>query len=470
MTTLSFTSHSDCYPPSGQFCLTEIGHGLDAMNIETEATLQHDGCFVLHTPCARAAKFMPPTSPSGFPCVAVVMARLIVGGEDYGVQPFLVSLNNGQRMSPGIASKVLPPRGGGHYVEHCITSFSNVRLPHYALLGTLDKPKDLRSTFFASIDRVIVGTLSMAAICVPGLKVSAGIVAQYSKRRRVTDALTRLPRSIISFSTQQIPIITAISQALVFESFLRSCIATFSSPDSTPALRHCIAAIAKATILPRAQDTVIALSERCGAQGLFDFNRLTSMLNNGRGLSIAEGDMLVVSIRFAVEILLGRIELPPADQPDSVLARHEDALIQDLRGILFSASHHRAEESERLVLPRCQPLLEAIGFRIAYEAACKDQLNNDIINTFLSNCFQQDAAWYAESGGISLSAQRRLEHESVARLVSQLDELLKVLDVEEAAKAPIISDERWNRFMDGLISYDGAKPESMMEPRSVSHL
>ena len=36
--------------------LTELGHGLDAANIETTATLREDGSFDLHTPNPNAAK------------------------------------------------------------------------------------------------------------------------------------------------------------------------------------------------------------------------------------------------------------------------------------------------------------------------------------------------------------------------------------------------------------------------------
>ncbi|CRK14774.1 hypothetical protein BN1708_011235 [Verticillium longisporum] len=46
----------------GEFMLTEVGHGLDARNIETVATLQDDGSFDLHTPHESAAKVMPPTT------------------------------------------------------------------------------------------------------------------------------------------------------------------------------------------------------------------------------------------------------------------------------------------------------------------------------------------------------------------------------------------------------------------------
>jgi hypothetical protein len=49
---------------------------------------------------------MPPTTPiNGFPRVAVVMARLIVDGEDHGARPFIVWLNDGKNMFDGITSK-----------------------------------------------------------------------------------------------------------------------------------------------------------------------------------------------------------------------------------------------------------------------------------------------------------------------------------------------------------------------------
>lgn len=66
----------------GEFLLTELGHGLDVRNIETTATHQVDGSFVLHTPNPRAAKTMPQSSPhAGMARTAVVFARLLVAGQ-----------------------------------------------------------------------------------------------------------------------------------------------------------------------------------------------------------------------------------------------------------------------------------------------------------------------------------------------------------------------------------------------------
>lgn len=104
--------------------LTEVGHGLNARNLETTATALSDGTFELHTPSERAAKsddiirfnasilniyfirYMPPTAPAGMACVAVVFARLIdVSGSDRGIKPFVVHLHDGEAMSPGVTCR-----------------------------------------------------------------------------------------------------------------------------------------------------------------------------------------------------------------------------------------------------------------------------------------------------------------------------------------------------------------------------
>lgn len=43
-------------PDSAQFCLTEVGHGLDVYHMETTATLLKDGRYELHTLSPSAAK------------------------------------------------------------------------------------------------------------------------------------------------------------------------------------------------------------------------------------------------------------------------------------------------------------------------------------------------------------------------------------------------------------------------------
>lgn len=47
---------------------------------------------------------MPPTVPAGLPTIGIVWAKLIVNGEDYGIRPFLVPINDGKTMCAGVRS------------------------------------------------------------------------------------------------------------------------------------------------------------------------------------------------------------------------------------------------------------------------------------------------------------------------------------------------------------------------------
>jgi acyl-CoA oxidase len=48
---------------------------------------------------------MPPTVPCGIPCIGVVFARLIKGGKNEGVFPFIVPLNDGYKMNLGVTAQ-----------------------------------------------------------------------------------------------------------------------------------------------------------------------------------------------------------------------------------------------------------------------------------------------------------------------------------------------------------------------------
>lgn len=286
----------------GQFMLTEIGHGLDARNLETTATLQPDGSFDLHSPSEAAAKAMPPTTPEGgIPRVAVVFARLIAHGEDYGVKPFIVWLCDSSQMYRGIKSRALPMRSGtaSKPLDHSITTFNHVRLSPKALLGPMSKPTDGRDDFLQHIWRVSVGTLSVSILGVSVLKIGTHVAALYSQRRTAASPNGRRRVPILFFSTQQRPILDAWAYATVLEPYARWTVKQFMDPRHSRQVRHAFATAFKATIA-RATRVMNELAERCGWQGLFGYNQISELALSFQGASIAEGDTLVLCIRTSL--------------------------------------------------------------------------------------------------------------------------------------------------------------------------
>ena len=160
-------------------------------------------------------------------------------------------------------------------MNHSITSFHNVRLPPNAILGSLEPQRSPKAELNQAIWRVVTGTLAIGSSLLPSMKAAATIGAMYSLRRHVGPSDSRVP--IIHFRTQQIPILTLVSRTYVMEAFLNWCTGIFSDETVDSRVRHAIAGIFKATIAEHFKDAIMAVSDRCGAQGLFNHNQLTTM-------------------------------------------------------------------------------------------------------------------------------------------------------------------------------------------------
>jgi acyl-CoA oxidase len=261
----------------GEFLLTELGHGLDARNLETTATLQTDGTFVLHTPHLGAAKTMPPSSPhSGMQRTAVAFARLMVDGKDHGVRAFIVPLNDvSGAMSRGVSCTLFPARPGAKAIDHSLTSFTHVPLPAGALLGNLHGSlEDERRAFMHAIHRVTVGTLCLSTSNAIVLRVAGCIAGRYSAQRRV-GAPKSVP--ILSFSTQYGPIARILVHAVVFDNWAIESTKMFMANIGKLDMLNVIGGVFKTTVLTYTQKALSDLVDRCGWQGLYAHNQVSKL-------------------------------------------------------------------------------------------------------------------------------------------------------------------------------------------------
>ena len=285
----------------GGFMLTEADHGLDARNLETTATettatLLPDGSYDLHTPHVGASKAMPLTTPyCGMPRIAIVFARLLVDGKSHGVKPFLVCLSDACGMRPGVTSRILPTRPGTKPLDHSLTAFNHVDLPFSALLGSSSEPENDRLDFLRQIWRVSAGTLSLSIMGISAIKVGTRVAAVYIERRTITAPDGPVPGEIMSFSTQQRPIVEGWVQGKVLHAFARWTIGM--RPNLSDATQHALATIFKATVM-KASQILRPLTERCGWQGLCAYNQISELDLTFQGISIAEGDTLLLCIRM----------------------------------------------------------------------------------------------------------------------------------------------------------------------------
>lgn len=154
----------------------------------------------------------------------------------------------------------------------------------------------------------------------------------------------------------------------------------------------------------------------------------------------------------------------PAD-PNSLLARHEAGLLDDLREVIRDLPHHRNDEANRLILPYCQPVMEAIGHRMAYDAAVAAGVRPSLIDLYVANVVKLDAAWYAEHAELGRKAQQEMETRAQDQVLPLLGKLVKDMDVFAYVTAPIISDERWAGFVQDLKVFRGNAHVDPLEHR-----
>lgn len=173
--------------------------------------------------------------------------------------------------------RLVPPRHGAAPVNHAITHFEHVRLPSSALLGHLDMSETPHEDFLVSIWRVSVGTLSLSACAIPLLQIATHIVFKYSTRRTIGGP-NGTPLPIIVFRTQQMPIFYAAAQVYVLRALHKWITERFLDKGLDARVRHAFATIFKAAAMRPCQNLHMALSERCGAQGLFAYNQVVSQL------------------------------------------------------------------------------------------------------------------------------------------------------------------------------------------------
>ncbi|OBZ73615.1 Acyl-coenzyme A oxidase 2, peroxisomal [Grifola frondosa] len=437
---------------SAQYLLTEVAHGLDAPNLETTATLLPSGEFDLHTPNEGARKFMPPTGPFGsVPRVAIVFARLMVKGENRGIRPFVVALGNGKEMCKGVSMRLLPQRGGIQPVDHGVTSFNHVRLPAASLLGFLANPANHRTHFISSIWRVSVGSLALATLSIPLLSVHAYAAARYSLRRMVKGS-NGVQVPIMSFRTQQLPILLALAQAAVMKAYAKAAIQIYRDSSLDERVRSGVAAAAKAAMTHHACSSLSDLSERFGARGLFEYNQVIPSELLMRGIRIAEGDVLVLCIRLANELHL--VDTAPQSQISGVSPCRLRSLFADCRALLARFGHnHRDERLSHLLLPLCLPLVQAIGHRMAYEAALDAQVDRALVDLYEANIVSMDSAWYSEKAALP-----------------HLEKYLTATAAEEYAVSPILNTKSWDSFLAGLPMYSGNAEVSLIpSPPRVIH-
>ncbi len=312
----------------GVYLATELAYGNNVVSMETEAEyLPHRNVFVLNSPRPAAYKFMPNTLPTKLPKIAVVMARLKVAGEEFGVVPFLLPLHKDGRARHGITISPLGHKPG-FALDNAMTSFRDVELPFEALLsgeiltlrhdGRIEvKDPNPRRRFLMAMNRVQAGKLCMAAASLGMGKASLHIALRYGRQRQTFSLLG--PVSLTDNSSFTTPLIEGSAAMAVMSLWVDALMRQVRSESDNAMMREDLKddiAVAKAMISWRAREIIVQCREQCGAQGLFGINKFAGYYGTINGCITAEGDNLVVMFKAARDHVATPPSLPKAPQSE----------------------------------------------------------------------------------------------------------------------------------------------------------
>lgn len=177
-----------------------------------------------------------------------------------------------------------------------------------------------------------------------------------------------------------------------------------------------------------------------------------------RGASIAEGDTLVLCIRLATELLIGRYSLPPPKYPDTLAARHEAGLFAEAREQLKNqmGGQHRSDAFNRLMLPRCKGLVEAIGQRFFYEAAKEAGIEQAVLDVYEAGIVKHSPVWFVSHEKMDAAALAAHEDRAMTAALPNLERWLQWSGAHDYALAPVMTQDRWDAFLRGFPYFRGA--------------
>ncbi|KAJ5689860.1 acyl-CoA dehydrogenase/oxidase [Penicillium macrosclerotiorum] len=147
--------------------------------------------------------------------------------------------------------------------------------------------------------------------------------------------------------------------------------------------------------------------------------------------------------------------MPESRQPTSLIARHENGMFEECDALIKGLSgSHRGPEFNNAILPRCKGLIEAIGQRMAYEAASEAQVDPKILALYEAGVILHDSGWYIQNAGLTREVQFENESRALSDCLPQLEDLLDETGVAEYVNAPILSKESWDEYVSTLVTFE----------------
>jgi acyl-CoA oxidase len=210
----------------GCFCLTEVGYGNNAVEMETTATWdENKKTFIINTPTVNSQKFWI-TNGAYHANYGIVFAQTIVKGVNEGINAFIVQFRD-DKMNPckGIAIDDMGCKMGVNGVDNARIIIKNVEVPKTNLLNKLSdidesgkfisQIKNKRQRFLVAANRLLSGRLCIASMSIAGTKLALLITSKYANERLSNGKTGKSDTPISQFQLYQNQIVPLIARTVV---------------------------------------------------------------------------------------------------------------------------------------------------------------------------------------------------------------------------------------------------------------
>jgi acyl-CoA oxidase len=307
----------------GAFAMTEKGHGSNVRDLRTTAT--YDPAteeFVVDTPSEADHKEWIGNA-ARHARMASVFARLVVGGEDYGVHALLVPVRDGKgRPASGVRIADSGRKMGLNGVDNGRLWFDGVRVPREALLdrfaqvapdGTYTSPiPSPGARFFTMLGTLVGGRIAVGSAAVSVMKSALTIAVRYGDRRRQFGPKGSAEVPVLDNLSHQRRLLPRVAEAYALTFALHALAERFHAVHAAPGdgvedagLRaiETEAAALKAAASWACTAAVQEAREACGGEGYRWANRIPALKADSDIFTTFEGDNTVLLLQVAKSLL-----------------------------------------------------------------------------------------------------------------------------------------------------------------------
>eukprot|EP01094_Clydonella_sp_ATCC50884_P002425 TRINITY_DN11854_c0_g1_i1.p1 TRINITY_DN11854_c0_g1~~TRINITY_DN11854_c0_g1_i1.p1 ORF type:complete len:697 (+),score=224.04 TRINITY_DN11854_c0_g1_i1:275-2092(+) len=313
----------------GCYAQTEIEHGSNVRGLQTTCTFDADADeFVVHTPTVGATKWWP--GALGYLCThAVVYARLILNGKDYGVHNFLVQVRDTETHMPlrGIELGDIGAKWGTNTTDNGFVRFTDVRIPRTNMFMKFASVDSSGKYTKSGPDKGSYGTMTqvragIVAMSFNTLATAVTIAVRYGAVRRQEPGAEE-ERPVLDYISMQhrlLPLLAA-SYALRFtgEHMMNDYLALGKEKKAkggavSGPMVHALSCSLKSLCSTLTLDGIEECRRSCGGHGFLLSSGLPQLYTSYMPMFTAEGDNYLLtqqSARFLLKCLKGEAHAGP---------------------------------------------------------------------------------------------------------------------------------------------------------------